>query len=109
MAVAALILSPCTGANAMELKSADLAPGAKIATAQIYPQCGGHNVSPDLSWSGVPAGAKSLVLTMIDTDVKPADWSHWIVVDLPPARSEEHTSELQSQFHLVCRLLLEKK
>src|SRR6267143_4297244 len=29
----------------------------------------------------------------------------------PPdrTRSEEHTSELQSQFHLVCRLLLEKK
>src|SRR5438309_4486701 len=26
-----------------------------------------------------------------------------------PVRSEEHTSELQSQFHLVCRLLLEKK
>src|SRR5438309_6452081 len=26
-----------------------------------------------------------------------------------PKRSEEHTSELQSQFHLVCRLLLEKK
>src|SRR5689334_24700337 len=28
---------------------------------------------------------------------------------VPFARSEEHTSELQSQFHLVCRLLLEKK
>src|SRR6266568_9053416 len=28
---------------------------------------------------------------------------------LPEGRSEEHTSELQSQFHLVCRLLLEKK
>src|SRR6267154_6887024 len=26
-----------------------------------------------------------------------------------PARSEEHTSELQSPVHLVCRLLLEKK
>src|SRR5438067_10715826 len=26
-----------------------------------------------------------------------------------PARSEEHTSELQSRFDLVCRLLLEKK
>src|SRR5258708_21454719 len=26
-----------------------------------------------------------------------------------PARSEEHTSELQSPDHLVCRLLLEKK
>src|SRR5437870_10337342 len=41
------------------------------------------------------------------------------VVDLPepvvpvtstkPRRSEEHTSELQSRGHLVCRLLLEKK
>src|SRR5689334_24493904 len=29
--------------------------------------------------------------------------------DQHDARSEEHTSELQSQFHLVCRLLLEKK
>src|SRR5437868_15404558 len=27
----------------------------------------------------------------------------------PAARSEEHTSELQSRFDLVCRLLLEKK
>src|SRR2546429_5131967 len=26
-----------------------------------------------------------------------------------PQRSEEHTSELQSRLHLVCRLLLEKK
>src|SRR6266487_7159540 len=29
--------------------------------------------------------------------------------DAPAARSEEHTSELQSPVHLVCRLLLEKK
>src|SRR5438309_9607565 len=29
--------------------------------------------------------------------------------NLARPRSEEHTSELQSQFHLVCRLLLEKK
>src|SRR2546425_4666044 len=29
--------------------------------------------------------------------------------DLPPERSEEHTSELQSLAYLVCRLLLEKK
>src|SRR5690625_6345154 len=28
---------------------------------------------------------------------------------LPDGRSEEHTSELQSRGHLVCRLLLEKK
>src|SRR2546422_6428286 len=29
--------------------------------------------------------------------------------DGPERRSEEHTSELQSRLHLVCRLLLEKK
>src|SRR5438552_6909563 len=29
--------------------------------------------------------------------------------NLTPSRSEEHTSELQSPDHLVCRLLLEKK
>src|SRR2546422_1867078 len=35
---------------------------------------------------------------------KPAIWrTRWL------ARSEEHTSELQSRLHLVCRLLLEKK
>src|SRR6266498_5579174 len=33
------------------------------------------------------------------------DWYIW----RDPARSEEHTSELQSRPHLVCRLLLEKK
>src|SRR2546430_6761808 len=34
----------------------------------------------------------------------------WTAVDgRIPSRSEEHTSELQSQSNLVCRLLLEKK
>src|SRR5688572_31103754 len=33
----------------------------------------------------------------------------WLVKDLASMRSEEHTSELQSQSNLVCRLLLEKK
>src|SRR5438309_5288179 len=33
----------------------------------------------------------------------------WAILFSHPKRSEEHTSELQSQFHLVCRLLLEKK
>src|SRR5690625_560402 len=36
---------------------------------------------------------------------------HWLADSSPPpaSRSEEHTSELQSRGHLVCRLLLEKK
>src|SRR5258708_21097638 len=33
----------------------------------------------------------------------------WPMPGMPGTRSEEHTSELQSPDHLVCRLLLEKK
>src|SRR5690625_5887807 len=32
-----------------------------------------------------------------------------VFFDYQPGRSEEHTSELQSRGHIVCRLLLEKK
>src|SRR5687768_17757905 len=34
---------------------------------------------------------------------------HHMLEQVGEARSEEHTSELQSRLHLVCRLLLEKK
>src|SRR2546422_2608931 len=33
----------------------------------------------------------------------------WFIGAITDERSEEHTSELQSRLHLVCRLLLEKK
>src|SRR5688572_31382392 len=36
-------------------------------------------------------------------------WHHWWRLFPSSSRSEEHTSELQSQSNLVCRLLLEKK
>ena len=77
----AFIATPALAA--MTISSPDLAAGAAMPATHIYPRCGGHNVSPALNWSGAPAGTKSLVLTMIDQDVKPALWSHWIVVDLP--------------------------
>src|SRR5689334_24356772 len=37
------------------------------------------------------------------------EFSFDILTQASQSRSEEHTSELQSQFHLVCCLLLEKK
>src|SRR5438067_5268972 len=39
----------------------------------------------------------------------PGDKRNWGTLVLAKVRSEEHTSELQSRFDLVCRLLLEKK
>src|SRR2546422_3296529 len=52
-----------------------------------------------------------------EQDVEPAEASPHLahrMIQLPcdryvRPRSEEHTSELQSRLHLVCRLLLEKK
>src|SRR5947208_16256595 len=43
------------------------------------------------------------------TPVHPGSIQGGNVTMIPVARSEEHTSELQSPDHLVCRLLLEKK
>src|SRR2546429_5166193 len=41
---------------------------------------------------------------------RPGAYRHWCARgDGALRRSEEHTSELQSRLHLVCRLLLEKK
>src|SRR5439155_25708284 len=37
------------------------------------------------------------------------DYKGFLAAVILPQRSEEHTSELQSRGHLVCRLLLEKK
>src|SRR5687768_17919980 len=36
-------------------------------------------------------------------------YTSWFCAKFGSMRSEEHTSELQSRLHLVCRLLLEKK
>src|SRR5689334_24402064 len=56
------------------------------------------NNAPLLKFSAGQPGTLTLSITLDTTNTGKA-----------VTRSEEHTSELQSQFHLVCRLLLEKK
>jgi hypothetical protein len=81
--ISAFTLALVSGAGAVTLTSPDIHDGGTIAAEQIYPRCGGQNVSPALAWSGVPAGAKSLALTMIDVSKQPNGWSHWIRLDVP--------------------------
>src|SRR5690625_6413322 len=45
----------------------------------------------------------------ISTTFTSGSWEDSRSIAAPTSRSEEHTSELQSRGHLVCRLLLEKK
>src|SRR5690625_6808655 len=52
------------------------------------------------------AGVSAEAFSWHDREV---DWSQLDLAVLRTPRSEEHTSELQSRGHLVCRLLLEKK
>src|SRR5207253_5489924 len=61
-----------------------------------------------VSWPCVPCGPwiMNCPLFMIQG---PHGTQGQLTFTLPSVRSEEHTSELQSRGHLVCRLLLEKK
>src|SRR5215216_7565710 len=65
--------------------------------------------------NGGGAHRKSMVqaldasLERLGTDYIDVYWVHIWDPHTPVERSEEHTSELQSPDHLVCRLLLEKK
>src|SRR2546429_2952577 len=58
---------------------------------------------------GTPSFLKIIVEKSLEMGLPiPSDQGHGLGRGLS-ARSEEHTSELQSRLHLVCRLLLEKK
>jgi Raf kinase inhibitor-like YbhB/YbcL family protein len=44
---------------------------------------GGAGVSVPLLWDGVPAGARSLALAIIDIHPVAHNWVHWLVTDIP--------------------------
>src|SRR5687768_18300068 len=50
---------------------------------------------------------RSIMDSSISLNIVASNYGRWPLN--VPGRSEEHTSELQSRLHLVCRLLLEKK
>lgn len=85
---AALSLTAAASAQAkgMKLTSQDMKAGGTIKMEQVFNGfgCTGGNKSPQLSWSGVPAKAKSLVLTVYDPDAPTGSgWWHWVVFNIP--------------------------
>jgi len=74
------------GSMSMDLSSTAFALNADIPSQYT---CEGHDQSPPLAWSSVPAGTRSLALIVDDPDAPdPAaprmTWVHWVVYNLPP-------------------------
>src|SRR5690625_6971618 len=60
-------------------------------------------------WISARRSTSASPLVACTTDISTTSLPRWTRRPSRAARSEEHTSELQSRGHLVCRLLLEKK
>ncbi|MCX6810681.1 MAG: YbhB/YbcL family Raf kinase inhibitor-like protein [Candidatus Berkelbacteria bacterium] len=66
----------------MKLTSTDFEDGGQIP---VKFTCAGEGIRPNLSWSEIPDGAKSLAITLIDPDAPGGDFIHWLVINIPAA------------------------
>lgn len=74
-------------AGHLKLTSPDLPAGKPIPEFIVGHDygCSGGGQSPELKWTGVPAGTKSFAITMFDPFRPPqSGWWHWIVYDINP-------------------------
>lgn len=67
-------------ATGMEFSSSAFKNGELIPAKYT---CNGDDISPPLSWSGVPENAKSLIITMDDPDAPGGTWDHWVLFNIP--------------------------
>lgn len=68
-----------------ELKSSAFGNNTIIPTKY---SCFGSNISPPLSFSSVPDGAKSLALILVDPDAPVRNFVHWIIYNIPASQSK---------------------
>ncbi len=79
---------PVTSAQSapFQLKSTVLEEGGTVKTEHVANSfgCSGGNLSPDLSWSGVPEGTQSFGLSLFDADAPTGSgfW-HWVMFNIP--------------------------
>src|SRR5207244_10205691 len=80
----------CISASTRASRLPSLPPGCRLAKSS--------SLKPRFSASAIASASPNASMVVVEA-----------VGASPRVRSEEHTSELQSPDHLVCRLLLEKK
>ena len=94
-AIAIAVLSAC-GSTGKSTAAASTAAASSLtltstafADGQPIPRkftCQGVGVSPELTWSGAPAGTKSLALLVVDPDAPvPDGFTHWVLAGIDPA------------------------
>src|SRR5690554_7617038 len=106
LASAAVLLTACGPSN--DTSSTETAASAQprkvvIGLDDNFPPMGFRDEKNELVGFDIDLAREAAKRLGVEVEFKPIDWS------AKEARSEEHTSELQSRPHLVCRLLLEKK
>ncbi|MGH7615681.1 MAG: YbhB/YbcL family Raf kinase inhibitor-like protein [Gemmatimonadaceae bacterium] len=70
--------------HAIKVTSSSITDGATIGMDFVFTGCGGKNESPQLSWTGAPAGTKSFAITCFDPDAPTgAGYWHWLAFDIP--------------------------
>lgn len=69
---------------AITLSSSAFAPGARIPARYT---CDGADVSLPLHWTGVPAHATGLALTMLDLNASGGTFVHWQLTRIPASRT----------------------
>ena len=89
-AAAALLLAFSLGSTAgaadFTVASKDVAPGKTVAQDFIFGGfgCTGKNLSPQLHWTGAPAGTQSFAVNIYDPDAPTGSgWWHWVGINLP--------------------------
>jgi Raf kinase inhibitor-like YbhB/YbcL family protein len=75
--------------TSQSFKDGDYLDEKHILSKEFGFGCAGGNQSPQLSWSGAPAGTKSYALTCFDPDAPTGSgfW-HWLIVNIPPDVTE---------------------
>src|SRR5260221_11433770 len=79
------VVTDAAGAEALQLQVAGLKANDVIPQKFVYNHsgCSGDNISPEITWSGVPASAKSLALVVWDQDAPVSGgFDHWEILNV---------------------------
>jgi Raf kinase inhibitor-like YbhB/YbcL family protein len=99
----AAALAAAAGQPPLALQSSDIAPGGTLTLNQAYDAsgCRGRNVSPELTWTHAPRGARSFAVLMLDPDAPGGTWWHWAVFDIPAGVTALRTGAGNPGSHLL--------